>query len=283
MTAFAAWEWSGGLGALRWELRSVNHRYLELALKLPDECRSLEPAVRDRVARAIQRGKIDVTLRWRRDGAAAHATLDPAALEAVLAAWDQVARRRPDLAAPGLRDLLAWPGIIAQPEADAQELQDQALAGLDRALEELNAARTREGDKLRAVLQERLQQVRLLQAQARELLPALRQSLRERLQNRLADLKAQVDPLRFEQELVLVLQRADVDEELERLRVHAEEIERVLARNEPVGRRLDFLVQELHREANTFGAKSQDLRSSQIAVDLKIAIEQMREQIQNLE
>jgi len=284
MTGFASREATTPSGQLVWELRSVNHRFLELGLRLPEEFRALEPRLRERASARISRGKVDVALRWRpQSGAAATLRLnEPLAAELARLARE-VAGRVPDLA-PGTRlEALAWPGMIIEPESDTASLHEAALAAFESALDDFLATREREGDRLRAVMVERLDQIAAIAGRVKEWLPEIRAALRARLEAKLAELKQPLDPGRLEQEIVLGVQKLDVDEELDRLAAHVAEARRILDRPEPAGRRLDFLLQEFNREANTLGSKSVDTRTSQSSVELKVLIEQLREQVQNLE
>ena len=283
MTAFAACERAATGGTLGCELRAVNHRYHELALRLPEELRAIEPALRERVAQKVSRGKIDLVMRFR------PAAGGRAALRLNLPLLGQLsqAAREMEGGFPGLRteftDLLRYPGVVEEDALDQAGLQADALALLDATLAEFVAAREREGEKLAAVMRERVDGIERITAQVRAWLPEIRAALRTRLDARLADLKLPLDPGRLEQEVVLNLQKIDVDEELDRLGSHVAEARRVFALPEAVGRRLDFLMQEFNREANTLGSKSVDARTTQAAVELKVLIEQLREQVQNLE
>ncbi len=282
MTAFASAEGSSPLGTLACELRSVNHRYLEQSLRLPEELRRFEPVLRERVAARLARGKVDVTVRLRGGDASESLKVDHTLL-------GRLAELHMDLQArfPGLQvqttELLRYPGVLRAPSVDDEQLQSSLMAVLDQALDALADTRGREGAKLAALLRERLDGIEAIVKQVREWMPDIRKGLRERLETRLADLKQPADPGRLEQELVLQVTRADVDEELDRLEAHIAEARRVLGLDEPVGRRLDFLMQEFNREANTLGSKSVDTRSTNAAVELKVLIEQMREQVQNIE
>lgn len=284
MTAFAAREAQTPHGVLAWELRSVNHRYLEISLRLPDDLRALEPRLRERIAQRIARGKVDVALRLRGAPAAAVGLSLDAALARDLGRLSrELAGHLPDLA-PGTRiEALAWPGLIVAPERDLEALHDAAAAAFELALDEFVAAREREGARLRQFLRDRLDGVEATADRVRQWLPEIRGALRARLEARLADLKAPIDPGRIEQEVVLGLTKLDVDEELDRLTSHLAEARRILDRPEPAGRRLDFLLQEFNREANTLASKSVDARTSQSGVDLKVLIDQLREQVQNIE
>lgn len=282
MTAYASAESGGSSGALSCELRTVNHRYLELSPRLPDELRSLESALRERIAAKLSRGKVDVTVRSRIDAQSGSMRVDNALLH-------QLSELNLDLVSrfPGMQvqftELLRFPGVLQQDAADPEAQQAALFEVLDRALDALTATREREGAKLAQVLRERLDAIERIVVQLREWEPEIRAALRARLEARLADLKQPVDPGRLEQELVLQITRSDVDEELDRLATHIAETRRVLGLKEPVGRRLDFLMQEFNREANTLGSKSVDARSTNAAVELKVLIEQMREQVQNIE
>ncbi|TZF90080.1 YicC/YloC family endoribonuclease [Cognatilysobacter lacus] len=282
MTAFAGGESTTAHGTLTCELRSVNHRFLEIATRLPDELRALEPALRERIGARISRGKVDVSLRFRAvDGAGA--------LQVDRGRLTELSRLSRELENefPGLRtdfsQLLLIPGVVKSEGVDTAALQGDALALLDAVLDEFVAAREREGGKLAQAITERLDGIASIRDVVRECIPAIREGQRTRLQSRLADLPVPVDPGRIEQELVLALQKLDIDEELDRLDAHLSEARRVLKLREAVGRRLDFLLQEFNREANTLGSKSVDSRTSAAAIDLKVLIDQIREQVQNLE
>ncbi|HWG10420.1 MAG TPA: YicC/YloC family endoribonuclease [Rhodanobacteraceae bacterium] len=282
MTAYANAEATGAHGWLACEVRAVNHRFLEVGVRLPDELRALEPALRERVAARAPRGKIDVVLRYRPPSSAADLLLDKRTAEQLSGLASELRERFPALATD-FASLLDWPGLLVKPELDQTSLAENALALLDRTLDEFVAGREREGDKLRAAIVERLDGIARIVAEVRGMQADIRAALRAKLETRLAELRQTADPGRLEQELVLQLSRMDVDEELDRLDAHVAEARRVLALAEPVGRRLDFLMQEFNREANTLGSKSVDTRSTRAAVDLKVLIEQMREQVQNIE
>lgn len=282
MTAFASGEATTPWGTLACELRSVNHRFLEIAARLPDELRALEPALRERIGARISRGKVDVSLRLRASESAGALQVDRARLA-------ELARLSRELEAdfPGLRtdfsQLLQIPGVVRSEGIDAAQLQAEALALLDTVLDEFVAAREREGAKLAQAIVERLDGIAAIGTEVRDCIPAIREGQRSRLQARLADLPQPVDPGRLEQEVVIAMQKLDVDEELDRLDAHVSEARRVLRLREAVGRRLDFLLQEFNREANTLGSKSVDSRTSAAAIELKVLIDQIREQAQNIE
>lgn len=286
MTAFARRETQTELGTLSWEIRALNHRYLEFSPHLPEELRVIEPEVRTRVGQRLGRGKVDAALRFRAAKGAGSAApgLNRAYAEQLLALHRELA----DMAAlqearPEVTDLLRWPGVVQEPEPELEPLQAQALDLLDETLKDLVAGRVREGGRLAEVIRARLDRLESELAEVAAILPELREAFRDKLRTRLEAVAGELDPGRLEQELAIFAQKMDVDEELDRARGHAAEIRRVLDLEEPIGRRLDFLMQELNREANTLGSKSVDPRLSRAAVELKVLIEQMREQVQNLE
>jgi uncharacterized protein (TIGR00255 family) len=287
MTAFASGERATASGTLGCELRAVNHRFLELGVRLPEELRALEHALRERVSARVARGKIDLTFRLRAPEGGELLHLNPRMVAQLSELALDLHPRFPSLRVE-LSDLLQFPGVLQAASGDAEALQADAIALLDEVLTEFVAAREREGANLAVVIRERVDAIAARAADVRALMPAIRAAQRTKLQARLADLAqpagmSSLEPGRLEQELVLWLQKLDVDEELDRLDSHVIEIRRVLEQRDPVGRRLDFLLQEFNREANTLGSKSVDVRSSQAAVDLKVLIDQVREQIQNIE
>jgi len=282
MTAFASGERVTPWGTLGCELRSVNHRFLELGLRLADDLRALEPMLRERVSARIQRGKLDLVLRLRAPDSAAGVTVNQVLLDELSELALKLDPRFPRLQVE-FTQLLQLPGVLQAPVADAEALQAQALSLLDEVLDEFVAAREREGGKLSTAIGERVDAVERIAGEVRTLIPAIREGQRAKLAARLADLPHPVDPGRAEQELVLWLQKLDVDEELDRLSSHIVEIRRILGQAQPAGRRLDFLLQEFNREANTLGSKSVDARTSNAAVELKVLIDQIREQVQNIE
>ncbi len=284
MTAFARGERQTRWGTLSAELRAVNHRYLEFSLRAPEDLRGLEPMLRERVMTRVQRGKAELSLRLKTEEAVAARALrlDQALLDRLADIANTQAARFPSLQVQ-FTDLLAWPGVVEQDAPDPDSLQAETVALVDEVLESFRRAREREGENLSQVLHERLDGIEHTCALIRQCLPEIREGLRQRLQARFAELAPDLDSGRLEQEFVLWLQKLDVDEELDRLASHITEARRVLGLSEAVGRRLDFLMQEFNREANTLGSKSVDARTSQLAVELKVLIEQMREQVQNLE
>ncbi|MBD7921181.1 MULTISPECIES: YicC/YloC family endoribonuclease [Xanthomonas] len=282
MTAFAGAERITPWGTLGCELRSVNHRFLEVGVRLPEELRALEPQLRERLAARVSRGKLDLMLRLRAPDAAQALAVNEPLVEQLAVLAQRLGARFPQLQVQ-FADLLQLPGVLQGQAVDPAALQAQALELLDAVVAEFVAAREREGGKLAAAIVERVDAVERVAAEVKQLIPAIREGQRAKLAARLADLPHPVDPGRAEQELVLWLQKLDVDEELDRLDSHIKEIRRVLRQPEPAGRRLDFLLQEFNREANTLGSKSVDSRTSNAAVELKVLIDQIREQVQNLE
>ncbi len=288
MTAFARREALVGepqaAGRLTLELRGVNHRYLELVLRLPDELRALEPALREGLAARLGRGKVELGLRYTPPEAAGGAlAIDDELVKRLSHASREVEALLYNPAPISSLELLRWPGVMRPPSIAAEILQGAALALLEEALEEFIDSRGREGAKLREVIDRRLAAMTEVVAAVRERMPQVLAAQREKLRNRVAELKVELDEGRLEQELALLAQKADVDEEMDRLETHIAEVGRVLAQSGPVGRRLDFLMQELNREANTLGSKSIDTETTAASVELKVLIEQMREQIQNIE
>jgi len=284
MTAFARREGRGDWGELIWEVRSVNHRFLEVSVRLPEELRALEPAVRERVQQALGRGKVDCALRYRAPaGAVADLQVNARMVDQLLGAAADVQSRLPEAVGLAVVDVLRWPGVIEAPEQDLTPVQAAAAELLREALAELVETREREGARLADLIRQRCAAMREQVGRARERMPVVVEALRERLRARLAEVSGELDPQRIEQELALLAQKLDVDEEMDRLASHLDEVERVVGQREPVGRRLDFLMQELNREANTLGSKSVDSETTAVSVEMKVLIEQMREQVQNIE
>jgi uncharacterized protein (TIGR00255 family) len=284
MTGFARREISGPWGTLVCEIRSVNHRFLEPGFRLPDELRQAESELRQRLAKEIKRGKVDCSMSYRRlQGADSTLEVDMQALERLTARVRDITQLLPSGYTVNALDVLRWPGVLRDDSSGGDELLSAARAMFGATVEDLVAARSREGLRLRELLEQRCSSLEGLVAQVRTRLPEVQARVRAKLDERLADLQINVDHDRLEQELALMLQRLDVDEELDRLTGHVAEIRRVIGGSEPAGRRLDFLMQELNREANTLSSKSQDLETTRSAVDMKVIIEQMREQVQNIE
>ena len=286
MTAFAAGERSTPRGTLGCELRAVNHRFLEVVVRAPEELRALEPLLRERIAARVSRGKLDLVLRLRTGDAGDALQVDEAGVERLAALAMQLDSRFPGLQVQ-FTDLLQLPGVLRTAAVDADAFSAMVVSLLDEVLQQFIEAREREGGKLAEVIATRVDAIEGIARDMRDLMPAIRTGQRQKLEARLADLGGangiQFEPGRVEQELVLWLQKLDVDEELDRLDSHVAEARRVLKQKEPVGRRLDFLLQEFNRESNTLGSKSVDVRSTNAAVELKVLIDQIREQVQNIE
>jgi uncharacterized protein (TIGR00255 family) len=284
MTAFARQQRHGDWGELTWEIRSVNHRYLEATVRLPEDVRAIEPAVRDRVNARLGRGKVECNLRFRATpGASGEMQVNERMVEQILTAAEQMAHRLHSSHHPSIMDILRWPGVMEVGEQDFTPVQEAALALLDEALDALVSAREREGSRLAELIGKRLNAMQDEVEKARVRMPQVIDGVRQRLRARLAEVMDGPDPDRIEQEMALLAQRLDVDEEMDRLVTHLDEVARVLTKDEPVGRRLDFLMQELNREANTLGSKSADSETTAVSVEMKVLIEQMREQVQNIE
>jgi uncharacterized protein (TIGR00255 family) len=276
MTGFASVERQYVFGRLTWELRSVNHRYLEISLRLPEEFRPLEPEIRRLLGQHLSRGKVDVGLRFNAASGALGSdfALNRDLLDQLLALHAEVGAAANTPAPADPLALMRWPGVIEEQAQDPQPLHAAALELLTEAAVSLQSARGREGEELDAAIRERLDTIESWVARVREWLPEIRTGLREKMLARIGDLQ---------QPLAFLAQKIDVDEELDRLDAHVKEAFLVLERDDPVGRRLDFLMQEFNRESNTLSSKSVDHRTTQAAVELKVAIEQMREQVQNIE
>jgi len=284
MTGFAGAVAESPPFRLAWELRSVNHRFLDVSIRLPDELRALEAVCRDILAEHVRRGKVDCTLKVTvADGSSGAAELDSAGLAALAALEGHVRQAFPHARPLTVYEVLRWPGVLKERELDVEALAEPARRALREAAAALEATRAREGERLAALVEERLDAIVARLATVRPAVETAQERYRQKLVERLARLDVQAQPERLEQELVLVAQRFDVSEEVDRLGAHVVEAREVLKRREPIGRRLDFLIQEMNREANTLGSKAQDEELTRTAVELKVLIEQMREQVQNLE
>jgi len=284
MTAFARQEQQEKWGRLVWEIRSVNHRYLEIVTRLPDEFRVLEPKIKAEIANKLHRGKIECNLRF----------MSSSDMGEEIAFNEEFAKKliRASREIDGFLynpspinsiDVLKWPGMLIGVEAETDTMREHAMSLLSLTLSDLVSMRQGEGEKIKAMIEQRCNGVKEVVDRVREVIPEIIERRRQRLMSRLEELQVQVDQSRLEQELVMLIQKLDVDEEMDRLDAHLQEVQRLVESNEPVGRRLDFLMQELNREANTLGSKSVDVDTSRASVDLKVFIEQMREQIQNIE
>ncbi len=285
MTGFARRERQGPWGTLSCEIRAVNHRYLELSLRMPEDLRALEGDARQAIGAALRRGKIDAGLYLR------SVSTQSAALEVHRPLVEQLARAAAEvasltggaLATVSPLDVLRWPGVIREPDRDLDPLLTAARELLRETVAELNESRAREGARIRTMLLGRCESLQQCVDTLKGRLPGIATRIRARVADRIAQLGTQVDPARLEQELVLLAYKMDFEEELDRLGSHLAETLQVLDAKEPAGRRLDFLMQEFNREANTLSSKSQDADTTRAAVDMKVLIEQMREQVQNVE
>ncbi len=284
MTGFAQAEQQLAEGVLSWELRSINHRYLEVQLRLPEGWRSLEPKFREIVGQRLARGKVDGTLSFRL------ATNAPQALQLNLDLARQLIGHSKNIAEHMLKpaavsplDVLGWPGVLRELAIDSDTIVESAAPLLADAIDDLCETRGREGKRICIGLEQRLTQITSLVVAMRARMPEILQQIRSRMQERAQSLEVRLEPERLEQEMLLLAQKSDIDEELDRLDAHVAEITDAMAAGSPAGRRLDFLMQELNREANTLASKAADAETTRQAVDLKVLIEQMREQIQNVE
>ena len=284
MTAFARESASTTQGTLTVELRSVNHRYLDCSFKLPDILRPLEPQLREQASAGLARGKLDCLIRVQSHAArGGDWHIDKQQLERLLAAASDIQAQLAEYRPLTALEILQFPGICSTEDHSEEALQKTAAALFARTLEDLRSARQREGEKLAQLVRDRLEQVEREVASTRKSLPILIQQQRQKVITRIEELEVEVDQGRLEQELVYLAQKADVDEELDRLEAHIVEVRRTLEKGGPCGRRLDFLMQEFNREANTLSSKSTASNTTRSAVELKVLIEQMREQIQNIE
>jgi len=283
MTGFARGSVTTGALTVTAECRSVNNRYLDLQCRMPDTLRSMEGSLREQAGTFFARGKLEMLVSFSDGGSGIPATLNSERLSALKAALLEVAVEFPDAAAPDQLAILLLPGVLSEPETDLEALQSATTEAARQCFEGLRQQRTQEGEKLAALIQQRSDAIRGHLATLRKQLPDLQTAHRQRLLDRLQSLEIEAEPMRLEEEIVYVLQRADVDEEIDRLDAHLDAIESALQSSSPVGRRLDFLMQELNREANTLGSKSTALSTTNVSVEFKVLIEQMREQIQNIE
>lgn len=284
MTAFARKQSSIGQTLLIWEIRSVNHRYLESGFRFPEALRSLEPAVRDALRRTLARGKVDCQLRIETEGAKDDTLqIDEALVVRLNDASGEVLHLTGGGNALTVHEILKWPGVLLESQALPEDLEKHALSLFKQTLTELVDTRKREGEELYGFVSKRLTAIREIITSVKTRMPEIIAAQQQALRDRLEALKIELDATRLEQEIVIFAQKWDIDEELDRLEAHLNEVERVLELKEPSGRRLDFLMQELNREANTLSSKSIVSETTHNAVDLKVLIEQMREQIQNIE
>ena len=284
MTGYAARNAELGRAAFSIELKSVNSRFLDLAFRLPEELRSLEPLLRERIATRVQRGKVECRMTLAAvPGAAPRLAVNEGLLAALGEASRAVQAAIPDARPMSVAELLHWPGMLSEDPSAAEVLRQGALASFEQALEEYAASRTREGEKLKTVVGERVSAMIAILERVKPMLPDAIAAYQEKMASRLREVLSTADEDRIRQEMAMFGIKIDVAEELSRLQVHLDEVQRVLAAGGAAGRRLDFLMQELNREANTLGSKSVSREVSDAVVELKILIEQMREQVQNIE
>lgn len=283
MTGFARGSVTTGTLTVTVECRSVNNRYLDLQCRMPDTLRSMEGSLREQAGTFFARGKLEMLVRFSDGNSGIPATLNNERLSALKAALLEVAGEFPDATAPDQLAILLTPGVLSEPETDPEALRSATTEAARQCFEGLREQRMQEGEKLAALIQQRSDAMRGHLATLRKQLPDLQTAHRKRLLDRLQSLDIEAEPMRLEEEILYVLQRADVDEEMDRLDAHIDAIESALQSSSPVGRRLDFLMQELNREANTLGSKSTALSTTNMSVEFKVLIEQMREQIQNIE
>jgi uncharacterized protein (TIGR00255 family) len=284
MTGYAALSEELALGTLSVEIRSVNHRYLDLTFRLPDEYRSFEPGMREIVAARLTRGKVECRVGLQRSPASQTSLQLNTVLLGQLTELDRRVREQlPGGATLSVNEVLRWPGVLETDALPLEEIREHTNALLGRTVQDFTQSRAREGEKLKALLLDRVTRMEELVQLVKPKIPLLVTAYQERLASRLRDASADIDEDRIRQELVLFSSKVDVEEELSRLVAHLSELRRILTQGGPVGKRLDFLMQELNRESNTLGSKSVDIDVSQASVELKVLIEQMREQVQNIE
>ena len=284
MTAFARVQKNLDEGDLVWEIRSVNHRYLELHLKLPEDFRAHEARFREIFQHRLKRGKLECYLRFNPSARQTEAiSINTQQAKSLVSACKEINNILHQPSEVNPMDILQWPGVLQESKLDMKPVLEASVVALNSALDDLISNREREGGRLRELLLQRCEAIQQIVNQARDKIPEIHSRYQQRLRDRIAEIKIEVNSDRLEQELVHLSQKMDVDEELDRLDCHLKEINDILNRDEAVGRRLDFLMQELNREANTLGSKSADISSTNSSVELKVLIEQMREQIQNIE
>ncbi len=284
MTAFAREESQGDWGTLTWEIRTVNHRYLEPHFRLPENLREIEPGLREGLRKHLNRGKVECALRWQpaeQSGQGFDLNID--LVRDINQAANQVNRILDNPAHLNALELLQWPGVLKTAEIDAAPLKKAALDAFDAALKSLVETRAREGGQLKPLFDQRLDAISAIVVEVRGRLPEILNKQRENIETRFEDAKLELEPGRLEQEMIMLAQKSDVAEELDRLDAHVKEVRSVLGQKGAIGRRLDFLMQELNREANTLSSKSIVTDTTKAAVELKVLIEQMREQVQNIE
>jgi uncharacterized protein (TIGR00255 family) len=284
MTAFSRQQSDSKWGSLTWEIRSVNHRYLEASIRLPEDFRGLENSIREKLRQKLKRGKVDCQLHFKKfEAGASELRIDKELITNLVDASSQIHKFIKTASQLNTIDILRWPGVITDQRIDTGVFEEQATQLFDQTIDGLISARKREGRALQLQLSTRIESIKKIVSSIKSKMPDIILNQRQALLNRLIELKAELDPVRIEQEIVLLAQKADVDEELDRLDSHLHEVERIIGSTGQKGRRLDFLMQEMNREANTLSSKSVVIETTLNAVELKVLIEQMREQIQNIE
>jgi len=283
MTGYAAVADESPLGGLSLDLRSVNHRYLDIQFRMPEELRVLESALRERIAARVSRGKVECRISFNAPTTSSAMQLDESLLAQLMQLDEKVRVALPGAESLRVNDVLRWPGMLGSDSLPVEQLKEKCLKLVDQACTDLSAARAREGEKLKAILLERAASIDTIVSDLAPRIPQLVEAYQDKLATRLRDAMLEPENDRLKQEVVMFASKVDVDEELQRLTTHVSEIRRILDRGGTVGKRLDFLMQELNREANTLGSKSADVAVTQGAMNLKVLIEQMREQIQNIE
>ena len=284
MTGFARMQNEGEWGTVVWEIKAVNGRYLDMCFRLPEVFHELEPVLREKIKQQISRGRVECTACYQAPitaNAAMQVNVD--VMNELLAMTQSVQTVFTQAAQPSVSDILRWPGVVEALEMDKKKLHEYAIQLFEQALEQFNSTRNREGTQLKEYIESRLISVSQQVTQVEQEMPAIIKKHRDMILGRFEEMKVSVDPERLEQEMVMLAQRLDVAEEINRIQTHVTEVTRVLSDDEIMGRRLDFLMQELNREVNTLGSKSCHELTSHAAVELKVLIEQMREQVQNIE
>jgi uncharacterized protein (TIGR00255 family) len=283
MTAFARQSNQHDWGSLVWEIRSVNHRYLEPSFKLPESIRRLEGKLREKIRQQLNRGKVECSLRLQSAPGSSGMSVDVPLVKQLLSAAESIQQQMHKSTGINPLEILNWPGVLVETQTDEGKLAEHVLSSFQVALEQLVETREREGNTLSQFIEQRIESIQVIISAARQQMPAILDAQKQKTLGKLAELAADLDPARLEQETVILIQKADIDEELDRLDTHLIEVQRILKKGGACGRRLDFLMQELNREANTLSSKSIITDTTQAAVELKVLIEQMREQIQNIE
>lgn len=283
MTAFTRQEAQYPWGSLSWEIRSVNQRFLEPHFRLPETLRELEPAIRELQRKQLNRGKVESVLRFQPAQVSEQFSINETLIKQLAGAAESISSHLQNPAQINPLELMQWPGVLQNEEVDQDEIKKAALELYKQGLKDLIKARAREGEELANLIVQRLDGIDEIVKQVRDVLPSILERQRQQILEKLETIKDELDPARIEQEMVILANKTDVAEELDRLDTHVAEVRRILKKKDPIGRRLDFLMQELNREANTLASKSIVTETTQCAVELKVLIEQMREQIQNIE